>query len=447
MADCQSAPMRCRTGEQVPKCFRDVHCPYSKASTADGEFGAINYSLTGPDGGELVVCLHGLNGSRMLFHDLSEYLSRYGGFRVLAFDLYGHGLSNAPEVDLCPCRSRCCCVVSRRGGLKGRYDLDFFVNQTDELLHLLGLGDSSVNLIGFSLGGTIAISFAQRFPGRVRRLVPMSPAGFLPKAPLSYHLLRAFWCCLIPMAPHLLCTCLYRRERFSKSFRGKGQEADSAFVESLWRRIVWQLYVKKGVASATLAVCHRVPWFQLKPLFVETGRSRRPVLLVWGERDALNPVKTVAPKVQSCFSNSQLLVVPGAGHIALCEKPRLVISRILVFLQFPPDVHMSSVNLSGLQPQVQDPLVTPACEQIMSCTQIESHYFIDKEDDPKSDRRQSFAAQMPVPIVLGHVDASFKDDKSTISGQGSSRWARCPQTAGSSSFDHRHQAVLAHSDE
>ncbi|CAK0859055.1 unnamed protein product [Prorocentrum cordatum] len=83
-----------------------------KAQTAHGEYGAINYSLSGPEHGEVVVCLHGLNGSRLLFHELSAALTA-AQYRVLCFDLYGHGLSNAPPVDLCPCARL---SLTERGG-------------------------------------------------------------------------------------------------------------------------------------------------------------------------------------------------------------------------------------------------------------------------------------------------------------------------------------------
>ena len=64
------------------------------------------------------------------------------------------------------------------------------------------------------------------------------------------------------------------------------------------------------------------------------------MLLIWGERDNLNPVASVAkkarlaagchiscslnfwcPEVAGYFTHGKLLVIPRAGHIALCDKP------------------------------------------------------------------------------------------------------------------------------
>lgn len=412
--------MRCRDEKQVPKCFRGVKCPYPQAQTVHGAHGAINYSLVGPEGGEVVVCLHGLNGSRVLFQDTAEQLARHGGFRVLGYDLYGHGLSNAPFVDLCPCRGvgRCgecvCC-----GAPRGRYDMDFFVDQTDDLLSLLGFGEVAVNLVGFSLGGAIAVAFAQRYPSRVLRLVAMSPAGFLPKVPMSYYLLKAVWCCLIPLAPHVLCTYWYKRERFARSVRGEGQ-VDDEVIESLWSRFVWQLYVKRGVASATLAVCHRIPWFTLKPLFQDAGRNPRPVLLIWGEKDGLNPQKTVAKEVESCFSNVQLMVVPGAGHIAICDRPRQVIFSILSFLKLPLETRMGSVELAVPPPAAMASAPRRSASGRQSLPPQGGGPAASSVVPSAVARKAASAAQMPVPMVLGlKEDVTATDELEDLEPEGS----------------------------
>merc|ERR1712232_994919 len=189
------------------------------------------------------------------------------GYRVLCFDMYGHGLSNAPKVGLwCCCRRGLPC-----GRRRGRYDLDFFVEQTADLIEHLGLANEPLNLVGFSLGGAVAVAFTKRYPDRVRRIAAMSPAGFLPRVPKEYYLLKATWCCLIPAASHVLCTCLYRKDRFEAKLKGE----DPARIRSLWRQFTWSLFVKRGVASATLAMMLRVPWRGLAKMYAEVGSHPR----------------------------------------------------------------------------------------------------------------------------------------------------------------------------
>jgi len=122
-------------------------------------------------------------------------------------------------------------------------------------------------------------------------------------------------------------------------------------AENSWARFVWQFYFKRGVASATLAVTHRIPWFNLRDMFQEVGKHPRPVLLIWGFHDKLNPVIPVAEEVKRCFSNSRLVVIRDAGHISICDQPRLVACHVLKFLQMPLDVDIEM----GLQTGDEDP--------------------------------------------------------------------------------------------
>lgn len=332
-----SSVMRCRSPSQVHKMFKEVTCPFPTMDTFAGPYGAVNYSLKGPPDGETIVCFHGLNAARTMFDVLANTLSKEG-YRVLTFDLYGHGLSNAPGVNMWPCRS--CRRGCPCGAPRGKYDLDFFVEQTDALLNYLGMSNIPLTLIGFSLGGAVAVKFAEDYPDRVRRIVALSPAGFLPKLPKLYYLLRTTWCCLVPLASTLVCRFWYSKERFRRGMPG----AEEAAVTSLWSRFVWSLFVKRGVASASLAIMLRVRWAGLAPMYRKVGSHKRPVLLIWGNRDQLNPVPQSPEAALACFSNAGLVVIDDAGHMVITDRPRQSIQAIYDFLQLPETVQMSAPN-------------------------------------------------------------------------------------------------------
>lgn len=75
--------------------------------------------------------------------------------RVIAPDMLGFGYTScAPDL---------------------RLDLDAWVNQVIELLDTLGL--ESVDMVGNSFGGAVALAVAHRFPERVNRLVLMGAVG------------------------------------------------------------------------------------------------------------------------------------------------------------------------------------------------------------------------------------------------------------------------------
>ena len=94
-----------------------------------------------------VLLVHGLTGSNREWTGLGNHLSREG-FRVIAPDLRGRGLSSKPTHG---------------------YGIHFHVADLLTLLDSLDL--DSVSVVGHSLGGAIGLYMAALFPARVRKLV------------------------------------------------------------------------------------------------------------------------------------------------------------------------------------------------------------------------------------------------------------------------------------
>ena len=99
-----------------------------------------------------LVFLHGAWNDSSQWLPIFEHLS--GEYRCFAPDLFGSGESDSPKI---------------------HYSIDLMVDCLAEYLDLLKLQE--VCLVGHSLGGWIAASFALKYPGRVRRLVLISPEG------------------------------------------------------------------------------------------------------------------------------------------------------------------------------------------------------------------------------------------------------------------------------
>jgi pimeloyl-ACP methyl ester carboxylesterase len=63
----------------------------------------------------------------------------------------------------------------------------------------------------------------------------------------------------------------------------------------------------------------------------EIGSVSAPTLLVWGDRDALVP-PSLAPAVHAALEQSDLLIVPGAGHVPQYDRPAQFNAATLAFL-------------------------------------------------------------------------------------------------------------------
>lgn len=101
------------------------------------------YDLTGDGPG--VVLIHGLGLSRRLW---DRHVDAFAGYRVLRYDLYGHGESaSAPETAT----------------------LALYARQIAGLMDHVGMDNA--HIVGFSIGGMINRRFAMDFTHRVRSLV------------------------------------------------------------------------------------------------------------------------------------------------------------------------------------------------------------------------------------------------------------------------------------
>lgn len=107
----------------------------------------MNYKIEGS--GETLVFIHGLSDSLMYWEFLANNLKN--DYRVLRVDLRGHGESELGSDEI---------------------TIGTYVNDLNNLLEELDI--SKVNLIGFSLGGLVAMDFAIRYPQKVDSLVLMS---------------------------------------------------------------------------------------------------------------------------------------------------------------------------------------------------------------------------------------------------------------------------------
>jgi pimeloyl-ACP methyl ester carboxylesterase len=116
--------------------------------------GFTNYELTGPEDAEhTVILIHGGTIPLCIWDPQMDTLLK-AGFRVLRYDQYGRGFSSRPDI---------------------AYDRELFCRQLKELLDSLKITEP-VDIIGPSFGGAISVTFASKYPSRVKSLLLISPA-------------------------------------------------------------------------------------------------------------------------------------------------------------------------------------------------------------------------------------------------------------------------------
>lgn len=97
--------------------------------------------------GEPLVLLHGFTGSSQ---NWNEVIKEFSNYKLIVIDIIGHGQSASPVDPL-------------------RYKIEEVVRDLGQILNELNI--EKVNLLGYSMGGRLALSFSMIYPTRVTKLI------------------------------------------------------------------------------------------------------------------------------------------------------------------------------------------------------------------------------------------------------------------------------------
>jgi pimeloyl-ACP methyl ester carboxylesterase len=250
--------------------------------------------------GAPLVLVHGWMMSHYYFRTIIEALA--GEREIIALDLPGHGESDRPPLHAFG------------------YTLPGYAALVDEVLETLGLG--SVDVLGASMGGAVALTLAARHPTRVQRLVLAAPAIYPPPyLPLDARLL------LSPLGPFLFKHAMSKRE-FARSCRHynvrDGRTLNDNFIDYFWARL--QRAGGPDAAYACLQMMSALPESN-----DDIGRVHAPTLLVWGDEDRLVPLAQ-GKRLVRALGGSCLEIVPASAHLPFVERPDEFLRVVRPFL-------------------------------------------------------------------------------------------------------------------
>lgn len=232
------------------------------------------HSLEFGSGDETVVLVHGLSGSALWWsRNVQALAARY---RVLVPDLIGFG----------------------RTRLAGPLPT---IARVAELLtawmDALDLGP--VHLVGHSMGGQISVHLAATFPERLRKLVLVDSAG-IPRPLHPRALVRAAFSLVPPRT--------WGNPLFLPTIAGDALSA--------------------GPRTLIRATSH-ILRDDVRPLLPSI---QAPTLVLWGERDTIVPVDH-AREFHRMIPDAKLVILRGAAHNAMVDRPRTFNRLVLRFLR------------------------------------------------------------------------------------------------------------------
>jgi pimeloyl-ACP methyl ester carboxylesterase len=285
--------------------------------TIDGAMLHVRDTPATAPGAEPAVYVHGLGGSSQNWTDFAALLAdRFDGQAV---DLPGFGYSD-------PSR---------------RYSIPAFAARLIGYLEHAGRGP--VHLVGNSLGGSISVRVAALRPDLVRTLTLISPAmPFLdPRRTAQGPVLPLL---ALPRADRLLAWGMARLTAeemaeqvllacFGDAAKASPQRRAEA-IEEIKLRYTVAHYPKaylgtlRGLVSSFL----RAYLPGANSQWRLAARITAPTLVIGGLKDGLVDPRVPA-QVARAIPDSRLLILPGVGHVAQMEVPRLVARAVVGLLE------------------------------------------------------------------------------------------------------------------
>ncbi len=245
-----------------------------------------------------VVLVHGWAGCTTDFRPLLELVD--GGCRWVAFDFPGCGDSDKP-------------------------DIHYSITGMAEFVEAVraALGAETVDLVGHSLGGQIAVHYAVRHPDRVRRLALIDPDGLEGEEGFWLRAVRLDR--LVDLAFALNSRCVVRGVMRRRVFHGRSGLEAAAEGKAAYLLTPGG---NRAVARITKEAIGTEPVDDLLPLVA------LPTLVVWGVEDRLLPVRWAGAWMDG-LPRAELWTVPECGHMPTAEKPAQTAAVLEEFLRRP----------------------------------------------------------------------------------------------------------------
>ncbi|MBM3650160.1 MAG: alpha/beta hydrolase [Alphaproteobacteria bacterium] len=244
-----------------------------------------------------VVLIHGSMGSLHMWEGWARELGKQA--RLISVDLPGHGLTGTWPRD--------------------EYTIDAYADFVEVLVDALNL-DRFV-LVGHSMGGAVAWTFAATRPDRVSQLVLVDAAGYprSGEAPLPIRLAR------MPVVGDL--GIYFKPDRLVRRSLAEVY-ADPAMVTPDRIKRYAELQRFPGNRQATLQRART----QEPPDPTPLKRLDVPTLIIWGGKDRWVPVAD-AFRFQNDIKGAQLEIFEALGHNPMEEDPKATAAAVAAFLK------------------------------------------------------------------------------------------------------------------
>jgi len=252
---------------------------------AEGEFARLSQGVTyfrwiGPARGPVAVLINGMANPMIAVEKIAEGLGEQG-YRVLVYDLYGRGLSDAP---------------------RGPQNRAFFMRQLSDLMAYHELREE-ITIAGYSVGGTIATAYAAEYPHMVKQVILIAPGGIITSE-------RRFgrFCRRVPLLGDWV-HGMFAEGRIKKTIPEHGP---TQYTDKVYRTQRKQVQ-RRGYLPALLATRRGILTEVQEKEHRSLGRQGIAVCAVWAAEDTIVPLRAMGQLAEWNRAARQEMV-ELAGH-------------------------------------------------------------------------------------------------------------------------------------
>jgi 3-oxoadipate enol-lactonase len=252
---------------------------------------AIRYALSGEGSGPPIALIHSLAMDRHFWDPVVDRIKPSA--TVLTYDCRGHGGSDKPA---------------------GPYTIELFADDLYDLLNHIGW--TSAIVAGASMGGSVALGFAVKYPRQVAGLGLFdTTAWYGPDAPGNWEE-RA----VKAKQDGLAGLVDFQKTRwFGDAFREQHPEIVEASVATFLRNDV----------AAYAETCRMLGKFNLHS---ELKKITVPTAIAVGEEDYATP-PAMARDLHAGIGKSTLTIIEGGRHLTPLEKPDAIAAQLNALLK------------------------------------------------------------------------------------------------------------------
>jgi pimeloyl-ACP methyl ester carboxylesterase len=251
--------------------------------------------------GTPLVLIHGVGGDSTEWSEVTPEMSKE--VRCIAVDLRGHGKSEKPDMP---------------------YTQDMFADDIAALLDILKI--SKAYICGISMGGFVALKMALTHPDKVDGLILIDSAARMPAKSIQ---VAGAWGKAFAEKGLQAYIDAEIKDIFHPMFAQRHQDAVKRFADSMkTREAKTSARVQQG--------------YMKSPPVMEKDikKIKVPTLIIHGREDQVVPVEE-AELMHKEIQNSQIAIIPFAGHAALMERRDYFIDLILYFIRESKKTHAS----------------------------------------------------------------------------------------------------------